>query len=153
MGRRHHRGVAPQARRYRQASWPRSPRRAGALAAGATQAHRRRPVASTQDQLPGVPLYSLDSDDDSPDSANGWSLLELKPAQADDYPHRDDLLVAVTANVQLCAAFTRTIFSIPNDSHAKARPSAISKSTAPMGSTRMVGSPIAGTSKTRLTTC
>jgi hypothetical protein len=62
-------------------------------------------VAAIQDQLPDVPLYTLHSDDDSADSGNRWAVFELKPAQQDDYPHRDDLLVAVTGNVHVWRAF------------------------------------------------
>jgi hypothetical protein len=62
-------------------------------------------VAAMQDRLPDVPLYALHSDDDSPDSGNRWAVFELKPARQDDYPHRDDLLVAVTGNVHVWRGF------------------------------------------------
>jgi hypothetical protein len=62
-------------------------------------------VAAIKDQLADVPLYSLHSDDDSPDSANRWGLFELKATPADDYPRRGDLMVAVTANVHVWRGF------------------------------------------------
>ena len=51
-----------QRHRRWQASRPRPPGRAGAFATGRLKPTVDALIASTQDQLPGVPLYSLDSD-------------------------------------------------------------------------------------------
>ncbi len=54
-------------------------------------------VTAITDSLPKQPYSSrIDNDD--------WSMLELKPDAAEDYSRHDDLLVAVTADVELWRA-------------------------------------------------
>ncbi len=55
-------------------------------------------VQSIQDQLP-PDSHQAWLNDDSP-----YNLVELKPNEADEYPERDDLFVAVTANVAMWSA-------------------------------------------------
>jgi hypothetical protein len=54
-------------------------------------------IGGIQDQLPAEPHFRWAAD-------SGWSAIELKPSQADDYPERTDLYVAITATQELWMA-------------------------------------------------
>lgn len=55
-------------------------------------------IAAVQDQLLDAPMFTFDWGDDSAESGAEWTMFELKPVKADDYPRRQDLFVAVTVN-------------------------------------------------------
>lgn len=61
-------------------------------------------IASTQDQLPGVPFYALHPEFNAPETEPRWVTFKLTPTPADDYPDREDLFVAITANERLWRA-------------------------------------------------